>query len=396
MDVGGNLNIASRQDTGESHARQQSVGGGISISQGGVSGSVSASTGNANGSYANVSEQSGIYAGEGGFDITVKGNTDLKGAVIASEADKERNSLTTGTLSWSDIANHSDYSATSFGVSGGGTVGRNTSQENSGQTSGKNTGGISPMIPQHKSGSQDGTALAAVAEGSITITDSANQKQDLATLRRDTTGTNGQVGSNPDLEKLLNKQADTMAAAQAAGEAVAKTVGDIAQARLEDANKRYAAAAEANRLNPSAENQAAMDAAQADAESWKDGGSYRAALHAAGGALVAGLGGGNALAGAAGAGAASLAGEKLGGIEQDGGWRGDTGNAALNEALGNIAANIVAGSIGGVVGGGSGAAMAANVDRFNRQLHPDERQWAKNNAKQFAEYYKTGQAMIFQ
>ncbi|WP_258096261.1 hypothetical protein, partial [Klebsiella pneumoniae] len=26
-------------------------------------------------------------------------------------------------------------------------------------------------------------------------------------------------------------------------------------------------------------------------------------------------------------------------------------------------------------------------DRFNRQLHPDEREWAKENAKEFAEFY---------
>jgi filamentous hemagglutinin len=128
-----------------------------------------------------------------------------------------------------------------------------------------------------------------------------------------------------------------------------------------------------------------MEAAQADIEGWKDGGNYRAALHATGGALIAGLGGGNALAGAAGASAASLAGEKLGELSKAVGEGADTGNAALNETLGNIAANIVAGGIGGVVGGGSGAAMAANVDRFNRQLHPDEQKWIKDNAKAFAQ-----------
>ncbi|CAN0620615.1 protein of unknown function [Burkholderia multivorans] len=37
--------------------------------------------------------------------------------------------------------------------------------------------------------------------------------------------------------------------------------------------------------------------------------------------------------------------------------------------------------------------QARHVDRFNRQLHPDERQWAKNRAKDFAKFYedKTGQ-----
>ncbi|WP_317920627.1 MULTISPECIES: hemagglutinin repeat-containing protein [unclassified Cupriavidus] len=241
-DVGGNLNIASRQDTEEMRAKQESMGGGFSISQGGGSASFSASKGKASGSYANVSEQSGIQAGEGGFDIRVEGNTDLKGAVIASTAGKDKNHLDTGTLSFSDIQNHSDYSATSFGVAGGITAGPQNSEKNSGQTAGRNTGGISPMIPQHESGSQDGVAHSAIADGTITIRDEASQKQDLADLKRDTTGANTTVGKNPDLKHVLDKQSDIMAAAQAAGEAVAKTVGDIAQSKLDDANKRYAAA----------------------------------------------------------------------------------------------------------------------------------------------------------
>ncbi|MDK2658267.1 hemagglutinin repeat-containing protein [Cupriavidus sp. LEh21] len=380
-DVGGDLNLASRQDTEESHARQQSMGGGFSISQGGGSASFSASTGKADGSYANVSEQSGIYAGQGGFDIDVKGNTGLKGAVIASEASKDKNSLTTGTLTWSDIQNHSDYSATSMGVSAGGAMGTPSGQSNSGPASGKNTGGISPMVPQHKSGSEDGVAQAAVAEGTIKITDGASQKQDLATLQRDTTNTNTQVGSNPDLDNLLSKQADMMAAAQAAGEAVAKTVGDIASAKYDEAMKNAKAAGEAGDTK-------LQEQYLAEAESWGESGSYRAALHSAGGALIAGLGGGNALAGAAGAGLASLAGGKLNELSSAVAKGVDTGNADLNETLGNVAANIAAGGIGAIVGGGSGAATASNVDRFNRQLHPGERKWAKDNAKKFAEFYK--------
>ncbi|AVK72241.1 adhesin [Cupriavidus necator] len=383
-EVGGNLNIASRQDTEEMRARQESMGGGISISQGGGTASVSASKGKASGSYANVSEQSGIYAGQEGFDITVKGNTDLKGAVIGSLAGKDKNHLDTGTLTFSDIKSHSDYSATSMGFSGGGAMGSPVGQSNSGQTSGKNTGSINPMIPQHESGSQDGVAHSAIADGTITIRDRANQKQDLADLKRDTAGSNSTVGRNPDLKNVLDKQADMMAAAQAAGEAVAKTVGNVAAARQRDAQGRYDTAAQVYQQDPSAENQAAMAVAQSDVDGWKEGGAYRAALHMAGGALVAGLGGGSALAGAAGAGAASLA-SGIGSDIRDG-VKGSvsTGSSNLDETIGNLAANIVAGGIGAVVGGGSGAATASNVDRFNRQLHPDEAKFIKEKAVTYA------------
>jgi filamentous hemagglutinin len=93
MDVGGNLNIASVQDTTTGSAHQQSSGGGFSISQGGASASISVQHGDADGSYAAVNEQAGIQAGAGGFDISVKGNTDLKGAYIGSDADASKNTL---------------------------------------------------------------------------------------------------------------------------------------------------------------------------------------------------------------------------------------------------------------------------------------------------------------
>ncbi|MGJ0528882.1 hemagglutinin repeat-containing protein, partial [Burkholderia gladioli] len=102
-DVGGNLNIASVQDTLSSAAHQSSSGGGFSISQGGASGNFSRSKGDASGSYAGVNEQAGIHADDGGFNVNVAGNTDLKGGLIASHADASRNSLTTGSLSFSDV-----------------------------------------------------------------------------------------------------------------------------------------------------------------------------------------------------------------------------------------------------------------------------------------------------
>ncbi len=366
-DVGGNLNLASRQDTEDSEARQQSVGGGIGWSQGaGLSGSFTASMGKGDGKYANVSEQTGIRAGEGGFDLDVKGNTDLKGAVIASTASPDKNRLSTGTLSWSDMENQSDYSATSLGVSGGFTFGPKVEDKNSGPTSGRNTGGVSPMIPQHESGSQRGVAQSGVAAGTIVINDAANQKQDVATLNRETSNTNTTVGKNPDLANVLGKQADIMAAAQAAGEAVAKTVGDVANGKERDARAAAQVARDAGDL-------ALATQYEDEARRWEEGGSYRATLQAAGGALIAGLGGGNAVAGAAGAGAASIAGKKLDELRNAIATGADTGNAALDETVGNIAANIVAGSIGAVVGAGSGAATAANVDRFNRQLRVTEK-----------------------
>ncbi|MDO3564638.1 hemagglutinin repeat-containing protein, partial [Ralstonia pseudosolanacearum] len=239
--VGGNLNLASQQDTTKASSHQQSMGGGFSISQGGGSASASFTTQNGHSDYKGVQEQTGIYAGKGGFDINVKGNTDLKGAVIASAATQDKNTLTTGTLSFSDIHNHSEYSASSFGLSGG--VGYQ-SEKKSGETSKAESeeprkkaapGGFSPMLPLMSSGSADSTTRSAVAEGTIHITNQAQQKQDLATLSRDTSNTNTVLDKNPDLGEILSRQAELQKAASAAGEAVARTIGDIADSKRDDA-----------------------------------------------------------------------------------------------------------------------------------------------------------------
>ncbi|AXV88392.1 hemagglutinin repeat-containing protein [Ralstonia solanacearum] len=367
-DVGGNLNLASQQDTTKASAHQQSMSGSASIGTAGGSASGSFTTQNGHSDYKGVQEQTGIYAGTGGFDINVKGNTDLKGAVIASAATPDKNTLTTGTLSFSDIHNHSEYSASSFGISGG--VGYQ-SDKKSGETSKAESeeprkkatpGGFSPMLPLMSSGSADSTTRSAVAEGTIHITNQAQQKQDIATLSRDTSNTNTVLDKNPDLGEILSRQAELQKAASAAGEAVARTIGDIAD------SKRADALAEADKAHK-AGNEELANKYRAEADQWKEGGEYRAGLHMAGGALVAGLGGGSAIGGAVGAGAASLAAPQL--TELADKVASSMGGGVAGQMAGNVVANVAAGAVGSV-GGGSGAFMGSNVDRYNRQLHPDE------------------------
>ncbi|MCA7926841.1 hemagglutinin repeat-containing protein, partial [Burkholderia cenocepacia] len=352
-DVGGNLNIVSVQDTLSSAAHQSSSGGGFSISQGGASASFSQSKGNASGSYAGVNEQAGIHAGDGGFNINVTGNTDLKGGLIASQADASKNTLTTGSLSFSDVQNQSHYDASSSGFSAGATTGDGgMNYSTHGSTSGKNTGGAAPMLGQNDSGSDSATTKSGVSVGTVTITDSANQKQDVASLNRDTTNTNGTVAKLPDMQNLLANQSDMMAAASAAGEAVSRRIGDYA-----DEMKR----------------QAEKNGDQAGVDAWKEGGANRALMQGAGAALVTGLAGGNAVGGAAGAAIASIASGKLNELSSAIAGSDPTGNANMNQALGNIVANVLATGAGAAVGGESGAFSGYNVDRFNRQLHPDEK-----------------------
>lgn len=124
VNVGGNLNVESLQDKAVSEASQKATGIALSIPITGAGGSASFSQSkqNSNSNYASVNEQSGIQAGDGGFQLNVKGNTDLTGAVITStdKATQEgKNSLTTNTLTTSDINNSMSASASSSGVSVG-------------------------------------------------------------------------------------------------------------------------------------------------------------------------------------------------------------------------------------------------------------------------------------
>ncbi|OCG25431.1 hypothetical protein A9G11_02375, partial [Gilliamella sp. wkB108] len=124
-DIGRDLLISSLQDKEDYNSKHTSAGLNASIcvppfcagsSQ--VSGSFSQDKMKSD--YASVNEQSGIFAGEGGYDITVGNHTELTGAVIASEAeDKTRNRLETGTIGFSDIKNKAEYNVSSISVSGG-------------------------------------------------------------------------------------------------------------------------------------------------------------------------------------------------------------------------------------------------------------------------------------
>ncbi|WJF95114.1 hemagglutinin repeat-containing protein [Paraburkholderia bonniea] len=369
--VGGNLNMASVQDTMSSAAHQESSGGGFTLSQGGGSASVSHTSANASGNYAGVNEQAGIQAGDGGFDISVKGHTGLNGAYLAGSADASKNTLTTGTLTFSDISNTSNYKASSSGFSAGvstGDGGANYSTH--GNTSGKNTGGGTPMLSQNDSGNDSTTTRSRISAGTISVTDAASQRQDITSLNRDASNTNGTIARLPDVNNLLERQADMMAAASAAGEAVSRRIGDFAQSKYDAAKAR---------------------GDQAGMEAWKEGGTARAGMQAAGAAMVTGLAGGNAPGSAAGAGIASIAAGKLNEISAAIAGSNPTGSADINTALGNIVANVIATGAGAAVGGNAGAVAGGNVDRFNRQLHLEEKALAKQLADKSGGKYTQAQ-----
>ncbi|HEL5863185.1 TPA: VENN motif pre-toxin domain-containing protein, partial [Escherichia coli] len=129
----------------------------------------------------------------GGFDITVGKHTQLDGAVIASTATPDKNHLDTGTLGFSDLHNEADYKVSHSGISlsGGGSFGD--------KFQGNMPGGM--ISAGGHSGHAEGTTQAAVADGTITIRDRDNQKQNLANLSRDPAHANDSISPIFDKEK---------------------------------------------------------------------------------------------------------------------------------------------------------------------------------------------------
>ncbi|MCV1434664.1 hemagglutinin repeat-containing protein, partial [Escherichia coli] len=194
-DVGHDLLISSQQDTSKYDSKQTSVAAGGSFTFGSMTGSgyIAASRDKMKSRFDSVAEQTGMFAGDGGFDITVGRHTQLDGAVIASTATPDKNHLDTGTLGFSDLHNEADYKVSHSGISlsGGGSFGD--------KFQGNMPGGM--ISAGGHSGHAEGTTQAAVADGTITIRDRDNQKQNLANLSRDPAHANDSISPIFDKEK---------------------------------------------------------------------------------------------------------------------------------------------------------------------------------------------------
>ncbi|ENM1000210.1 hemagglutinin repeat-containing protein, partial [Escherichia coli] len=348
VDAGRHLTLTSEQDSDRYDSKQQNASAGGSFTFGSMSGSASVnlSRDKMHSNYDSVQEQTGIFAGRGGFDVITGQHTQLNGAVIASTATADKNRLDTGTLGFSDIENRADYKVEhqSVGISTGGSIG--------GQFAGNMANNL--LVGANHEGHADSTTQSAVSAGNITIRDTKSQKQDVADLNRDAAHANQTLSPIFDREKEQQR----LQQAQLTGE-IGNQVADIARTEGQIAGEKA-------KRDPAALNQARaeleaagkpfteQDVAQRAynngmaASGFGTGGKYQQAIQAAT-AAVQGLAGGNLSAALAG-GAVPYIAEIIKQTTPDGAGRVATHavvNAALSLAQGK---NALAGAAGAATG----------------------------------------------
>ncbi len=356
--VGGNLNIESLQDKSNYTEQSRSEGGSVTIGPK-PGGSISLGKTNIDSNYTSVVEQSAIQAGDGGFQVKVNGDTDLKGGAITSTQkaiDDNKNKFQTAKLTTGDLNNSASYSAESYQV----TVGSSGGSAGIGQDSGK-------------ASSTTQAAISGIAGNQAART--GDKEAGIA-----------KIFDQAQVSKEVNAQ---VAITQSFGQQAAKAVGDYAQSKTapyEDARRYKDLKGQAILTDQERSTLAQMegkgytmgtaDAALANPENlqaykdWKEGGSSRVLMHTAIGALTGGA------AGAAGAGTIASAAplmddlqNKLNAALVDAGV-----NPKIAEALSKTALQGTALVVGSAAGGAQGGMIALNVDANNRQLHETEAQ----------------------
>ncbi|WP_455915442.1 hemagglutinin repeat-containing protein [Pantoea agglomerans] len=350
-DIGRGLTMTSLQDSDNYDSKQTSFGAGGSFTFGSMTGSgyVNVSQDKMHSNYDSVTDQSGIYAGKGGFDITVGNHTQLNGAVIASQADADKNRLDTGTLGYTDIHNEADYKTqhAGIGVSSGASMG--------GQFAGNMANTL--LAGAGGSGHAEGTTQSAVAQGTIIVRDKANQQQNVDDLSRDT------EHANDSISPIFNKEKEQkrLQTAQLIGEIgsqvmdIARTQGDLNG--LSEAKKKYP--------EKSAKELRETDAYKAEMAKYGTGSALQQGLSAAT-AAIQGLAGGDMAKAIAGAASPYLA-EVIHYMTTDPvtGKVNSEANLMAHAVVGAVVAQINGNS---VLAGASGAAMGEFIAQ---QLYPD-------------------------
>ena len=362
--IAGKLTINSQQ----SEEEHKSSGSGLHFrAQGGPGsawgGEASGHHQQANSHFKQVVEQSGLFAGNGGYDVTAQ-DVYLKGGAIAG-TNPQNSRLITNSIQFEDIQNESHAKVSSFGggvkydggssAESGKTQSGNTPHTSNGPNASNATTNTTPQglvmgMPSFASSSQSdaGVTRATLTPGTLILNkDSHPTVTDIKSLGINTelSLANQQV-DKPNIDKLKENQE----IAALTGQVGSFAVGELGQRMgLEEG-------------------------------SWQ-----KAALHGAVGALSAQLSRGNVKAGAAAGAATEVINTQIANALAA---HTDLSPQARNN-LQQVTAMVAGATAGNLVGNntnstvqGANTGLASEV--FNRQLHPKELQQIHDHVKEFA------------
>ncbi|MDC5534131.1 hemagglutinin repeat-containing protein [Acinetobacter baumannii] len=388
--VGGQLKVESLQDTVEQNTKQTGAGGRLQASLGSAwqaSGNFSSSK--ASGNSNSVNQQSGLFAGDGGYHVKADG-VDLKGGAIVSIATKDKNDLTTNRLTFSNIENQSEYDATSVSLSGGTSLGGGKSSPGDSKApkptnndNWRNATSFSPSLPQHDSDKDSSTTYATLSAGKITVGGQSTTVEQLG-IHSDASTANRAVETLPNLQTILDKQktvadaTSTIAAASrtyaqdqiknatAEKEAIGKQITSQLSSEEQTKLKEMTAAEKDAYLAQYGVYDAALAKEKAVTQQWGMGGDKSRALNAVTTAITGALGGQTDLQVAANTlapYAANMIGEKFG--------HGEDKNKAAQLASHAILGATLAYLNGGnpAAGGSATVASEAAADYFANQYN---------------------------
>jgi hypothetical protein len=374
---GGDLLIESLQDTSVFAEKNRTSAGSFSAGMSGVGGSVSSGKTNINSNFQSVAQQSGIQAGDKGFQVNVQGNTTLTGGVITSTqsaVDNKLNSFNTGTrdangnlaagtgnLTITNINNSASYQADSSNFTAGFSVGKDAKTGDN-KTTPSGSAGI---------GSASGNTASVTVAG---ITGLAGDKTVLT--GKDTTNALRPIFNADEVRTDLNAQVTITAQFGAQASKAWGTYSDQQEATAKTNAQLATNAADGRFEGKTAQEWKEIAACNAE------GGSCRGVGHVLIGGLTSGTAGGAASAGAVSIGAPllnELQASLTSGLQALG------VDSNIAQGIAGVASGGIAAGVGNAIGGIGGAATAANADFNNRQLHPTEIKWIADNRRQFAE-----------
>ncbi|WP_277946823.1 hemagglutinin repeat-containing protein [Xanthomonas vesicatoria] len=325
VQTGGDLTIESLQDKLDIQSKESSVGGRVQVSAGTAwDASGYASGAKASGNYLGVVEQSGLFAGNGGYHVTA-GNVNLIGGAIAS-TNAGASELTADSLTFTDLKNRMDYSAVSAAISGGiGSTGEGETDANgkpvqqsvgnqfrdighnivNGNYGEADYSSFNPGIPVIQSGSDTTLTRATLTEGTIKIGGKTTTAAATG-INTDASAAHEAVAALPDVRKILGEQ-QAMAAATGTVMTTAKQIGDdiaaSADRKVNEAEAQYkgslspeeadrfAGLSTVDKQREMLQNSPDYSAAYTSQQQWGIGGDYSRALQAVTTVVVGGVSG---------------------------------------------------------------------------------------------------------